>query len=1744
MLADVSSIDELLKDEDQSQVGLAYLSQPLCTAIQLALVDTLASWGINPVAVTGHSSGEIAAAYTAGTLGFDDAIAVAYYRGVVSAKMSKSGVVQGAMMAVGMSKEAALPLISLLKNGETVVACVNSPSSITISGDASAVTELELIMKKKGVFARKLNVEVAYHSHHMKLVSEEYAKAIGHVKPRSSRNSVEFFSSVTGRRADPSELGPSYWVANMTGEVKFADSLLRLCLEATGGKKTRRRGPSSAVQTLVEIGPHSALSGPIKQIIQAESALSASPIAYQSSLTRKKSAIETNLDLAANLLIAGYPVDLATCNKLTHAETYNVLVDLPPYAFNHRTSYWTESRMSKAYRHRSFPRTDVLGAQDMSANPLEPRWRNTIRTSEIPWVKDHKVQGNVVYPAAGYLVMAIEAAYQRATERAIKIGGYVLREITIGQALVVPEDGGDVETVTRLTPYLESVKSPSDVWDEFCILSVTESGQWTEHCRGLISVEKETSVSEVRGEAQVRAETAEITATITEMELQCKTEIDVKGFYEHLRELGLDYGPTFANVRSARATPNKCVSTIAIPDTAATMPSGFQYPVRIHPATADSLLHGLFAALSNDSGPLKDPLLPVSVEELRVSSTLTSEASHLLNVYTLTERKDGRQIKASMIVRDGSLTDGVPGIVIKGLTCTTLSSDTQIQSSDEETNFAYNIKWADDIDLLSLDDISSLCSDIKPPFGEEGIIRALEQAGFYLMQKALSVLSADEVPNFLGYHKRLWDCMNHFVQTVRENRLGISTDLWVTASEAEQEQHIERVSNSGAEGSLLCQVGRNLPSILRKEVEALAVMIEEGRLDAYYKENSRFDRNYQAAAKYFDLLGHKNPHLTILEIGSGTGGATLPILEALSGGIDNDLPRLARFDFTDISSGFFDAAKGKLSAWNDLITYGKLDIENDPLQQGYQAGLYDVVVAANVLHATKSMYQTLSNARKLLKPGGKLILIELTRERMTTSTIFGTLPGWWAGENDSRTKGPTLTEGEWDSLLRTCGFSGLEAAVWDSPAEFEHQGSMMVSRAVDSDHDDGQLEVVLIDHESSEFSTQPLVTKLTACGVTVKSESLTTVDPREKLCLVLCEMTRPFLSDTSSEQFEAMKGVLTTAKGVLWVTRGSQVGPESPASSMITGFSRTVRSEYGGSKIIVLDTDPYEPVTSASVTNSIAHLIGSHFGRERHSLNSIDTEYRLKDCHLGIPRVIKDTEFNKAIRSLTQQPRPELQPFNQPGRPLVIEIGTPGLLDSIHFVDDARMSEPLPDDFVEIEVKATGFNFKDVMMAMGQIEVETLGLECGGIVTKRGASVRGITIGDRVACFAFGAFSNFIRSEAIAVQTLPHDMSFETAAALPVTYCTAYYSVYHAARVHKGETVLIHAASGGLGQATIELCQLVGAEVFATVGTNEKKNLLMEHYGIPEDHIFSSRDTSFAKGIMRMTGGQGADVIMNSLASDMLRVTWECIAPFGRFVELGARDYTINTRLEMHKFARNVTFTVVNLVSLVRERPKIAAEVWADVMAFFRTKQLKGPFPLTIYRISEIEKALRAMQSGKHMGKLVAVAAPDDMVKVSNLMAHHIHGTHLFKAVPAQMKMTLLREDASYLIVGGLSGLGRALAEWLVENGAKNLILTSRRGLSKSGAQEEIESLRSKGVTVAVYACDISDSSQLSSVLSEASMLPPIRGVVQGAMVLQVRIFSIRLLVLTILGHLDRKDDSRRLRSSSSAQGTRYLEPP
>ena len=1594
-LADSSySAGELERSAEDTRVDQPLFSQPLCTAIQIALVELLASWNIAPASVTGHSSGEIAAAYAVGVLSLEDVMTVAYYRGLVSDKISHEGTLRGGMMAVGLSKEQVLPYLRTLQRGRVVVACINSPSSITVSGDASALEELQHILGDERIFARRLKVGVAYHSHHMALVGEEYRQLISCIQLHHStteQKKVQFFSSVSGTAVNPATLGPDYWVSNLLGEVKFALSLHSLCLEtvAPSSKKSRKRSLKSGVHVLVEIGPHPALAGPVRQILQNDPKLRRSGIEYCSALARKKDAVTTCQELASRLVLSGHQVDLRALNKVdNNGRKPKVVTDLPSYAWDHSRSYWAEPRISRAWRTQPHPRHDLLGLPDRTSNPLEPRWRNILRASELPWVKDHKVLSNIIFPAAGYLAMGVEIMRIQAQARSIQPIGYCLREVTIDQALVFPDASEEVEVIISLKPYIESVRSPSDIWNEFSVYSVTEQDRWTEHCRGLVSAREAATVpNEVTGD--LHPDKLAYEERCSNFKSCCLRSIDIEQLYKHLRILGLDYGPTFANLMAVSVGSSQAQSSFKIPDTRSTMPNEFETPLLVHPATIDTVFQSLFPSMEAAMGTtLENPLLPVFVEDVFISAYITNCPGQELFVLTETQRKDFRQSMATITVAESGQSNNShqPVLTINNLTCTSMQSDNEHYETIEARKPVYKTHWSPDVDFFTPANIDKLCQDIKLGESEADNISALEQAGIYYFEMTLAEINPAEVSSMRPYHQLLWACMQSFVHASKQNTLHLPTHGWHELGAEDRQLFLSQVESTGGEARMLCNVGKNLSRILRQEVEPLQLMVEEDRLEDYYRDNTRFDRNYRQVARYLEALAHKNPAMNILEVGAGTGGATLPLLQALDRAT-HQAPCCSRYHFTDISSGFFDAARERLDAWSGFLDFSKLDIEHDPALQGYEPHSYDLVIAANVLHATRSMQATMANVRKLLKPTGKLVLIELTRERLTTSAIFGTLPGWWAGADEGRTQGPTQTEEKWDTLLRETGFSGLDAVTWDSTTEGAHQGSMMVSTATVPQQVRQEIPGILILVQSSAkyISLDMLREGFSSITHEVEFSTVGSEDPRGKICVVLDEVSHPFLSQPTPKQFEGVKRIATTAAGVLWVTRGGNYSVTTPAANFITGFARTIRSEYGGNPVGVLDLDGTNPLDASAAANTVVKIFRRLFLDHQGAAATQDLEMVEHGGQIMIPRLIEDTQATERLNSDLTGSSSELQPFNSPGRALMMEVGVPGLLDSVHFIDDLRVQRVLPPDEVQVTVHAAGLNFKDVMMAMGQIHYETLGLEFSGTVTAVGSQVQKIVVGDRVCGCSFGTFANTIRGKASSIQKLPDDMPFEVAASLPIVFCTAYFAVYKIAVVVKHDTVLIHAASGGLGQALIELCQGIGAEIFATVGSKEKKEFLMSHFGIPEDHIFFSRNDSFAKNVMRMTHGKGVDVIMNSLAGDMLRLSWECIAPFGRFIELGARDYTINSRLEMAKFARNVSFSAVNLVSLIRDRPKSADAVWEAVMNLFRQKSIRPPSPIVPFGISEVEAALRTMQTGKHMGKLVIVPRPGERVEVCNV---------------------------------------------------------------------------------------------------------------------------------------------------------------
>ena len=1232
--------DELSKDADASLLDLAYISQPACTALQLALVDLLKSWGIRPAAVVGHSSGEIAGSYAAGALSLESCMKIAFFRGqVTKAFKSKCPKLHGAMLAVGCDEIEIKPYLESLKTGKVVVAAINSPASLTVSGDKDGILELQGILEAKNVFNRKLRVNMAYHSHHMELIAQDYLDLLADITPLDV-SEVDFYSTVTGTTVESLVLQPLYWVANLISTVRFSEATANLCGKASGDAR------NVPIDFLIEIGPHSALEGPVKQTIKSKLD-DPSLIDYASCLIRTKNAVETSLQLAAKLCASGCPLNYKAVNFPFGDAGIEVLTDMDPYSWQHSTRYWHESRITQNYRLPRWPRHDLLGTLVDETMNTESEWRNVLRLCELPWLEHHSVQSNCVFPLAGYVALGLEAVKQRASMRNLKYDTFVLQDFSISHPLVLYPTT-DVEIRTTLRPHNEGVKTSSALWEDFQVSSWTSRTGWLEHCQALIGVRPSSHDNPVEGSLATQHDTATLVISRERYSQACKTHVDITELYRTLAATGFAAGDTFQGMRSCQASGKYAVTEVEVTDTRSLMPEEYESDYVVHPSTLDSITQAVWPIIGAGRIALRNLFLPSSFKSMSISNNMSKAPGASLHVY---------------------------------------------------------------------------CS------GAEG--------------------KSDKVPIDFSFFA---------TQSTNATRPLIKID------------------------------GYTMTPVQGEVMQNLAT----------YNKGLCYKLDWEPVG----AASSETPELVPLDQPNGT------------------LQRA----FPDIS----------------IVTLDGRDTVRD-------------------VHLTTLI------------------------EAVETYT----------------TKKPTLS----------CLGDG---------------------------------------------------------------------DIKGKILVVLIEMERPCLAAMTPTMFQSLQDIVAKASGILWPIQRGYQGSASPDSNMISGFARAVRSE-SALKFVTFDLDLHQ-----SDPTDTAKAIAEVFRRSFVG-NSVEMEYMERQGSLYVPRLIPDLSLSDFVRWNTGviPVQAHSQKFFQSGRNLKLSIAHPGSLETLQFIDTGALRNPIGACDIEIEVKAIGLNFKDVVIAMGQLPGGLLGQECSGIVTAVGSQTARFNVGDRVCAISPGCLANLIHCKATSAVCVPDNMSFDVAATLPLIYCTAYYSLLDIGRLVHDEKVLIHAAAGGVGQAAVGLAQMVGAEVFATVGSASKKSFLMEKFGIREDHIFYSRDTSFKAGIMRMTNNKGVDVVLNSLAGNALHTTLECLTAFGRFIEIGKRDIVDNSRLMMAPFARNIVFASVDLAVVATERPQLMQALFDNVLDLYRNGRLRLVSPLTTFSMSEVESAIRTLQGGKSIGKIVVVPEIDDKVKVS-----------------------------------------------------------------------------------------------------------------------------------------------------------------
>ncbi|KAI1299034.1 hypothetical protein F5Y03DRAFT_254380 [Xylaria venustula] len=1688
-----SLTEEIEKPIGDSRLNHPELAQPICTALQIALVELLDAWNIHPDGVVGHSSGEISAAFCAGAISRESAWTIAYYRGLFAAKlMTPDSGRRGAMMAVQLSETEAQSYIDELLqddiNQSLSVGCSNSPKSTTVTGDESLIERLKTQLDEDEVLARKLRVPVAYHSDHMLAIADEYLESIMPIeRPQKTTRRTEhriLASSVTGDVVTLATLSrPEYWVKNLVSKVRFSEAIKALQSAtpslSAGGQK----------QYYVEIGPHATLQMQIKESLSQNEKL-----LYDSTLRRNVNSLEAMLNLAGKLFVLGFAVAMHKVNDYDPKGSVEMLIDLPQYPFNHSQSYWIESRIFRNYLQRSHIRHELLGVPSADWNPLKPRWRNTIRISELPWLEDHQVNGTILYPASAMLVMVIEAVRSIARSEA-PISGYRFRDVSISSGITIPPgtEGVEVQLYMQSPKNIQTTSIASMVCDEFWLCSYANN-EWKEVCSGKIITEYVERSSGIYSALEgMEKFNGQLLGIFEEIIKKCDTTNTQDRMYRVSRQRGYEFGPTFQTLYNVTYSQHggHVSGTVILDDWIGKLPNSPSVQDHIiHPTSMDAVLQAA-SALASNGGTIPTPLrVPTYIAELWVShGLLLRDSGAALRVAAKTQHATVRHADAFVVAVSSSTHE--PALFIDGYRETTVMG--RKGAFEEHRSGIYALEWKPAVDILSPKERGAYClqaTNIASTWDPSRDVVCL-----YFLTKTLQELEKDSFESSTTHFRKYVDWIRRHL-----NRLQAQSPLqempWrEMLITGEFDQYLAKFATRSRVDRALVLFCSQLTRIVREEQDPLDLLFNQGLANDIYSDEV-FQSSGSHTAAFIELVAHTNPGMDILEIGAGTGSVTEPVLTALSRqfGSRRILSRCNSYTFTDISPSFFEKAKDRFSSYADRLKFQTLDIERDPVSQGFEANRYDMVLAAMVLHATANIEETLQHVNVLLKPGGYLVLVEVTDKDSTTANgVWGTLSGWWRSIEADRELGPLYSVAEWQSCFERHGFTSLDMVLPDHPDIAHHTLSVLVARSLLPPRQKPTQQpsrAVIIAKETSlqrrlatEIASYLNSEAIPSCDIRSLS-SMLSHDTEYDLCVSILDVEGPTFTSMCEDEFTAWKKTLRLVDLVFWITIGGGAYAQRPENAMSSGFGRAMMREQPGLRFVTVDVE-----NPNSVLETFQKLFTSPSNCSEPS--DFESDYIKGDGLVSIPRIVEADESRFPGQTYESGPRFEKRVLGKDASEALELQFTLGQLDSFHFARDEAVLHPLGEDEVEVQVKATGINFMDVLAVLGRMNAADIGYECSGVVLQAGTAVSTLSRGDRVCCLTPGSFKTIVRSKEYATICIPQSLPFTEA--FPGVYATAIYGVSHLGRLRTGESILIHAAAGAVGQAAIQIAKSIGADIFVTVSSVEKRALLMQQYGIPQRRIFYSRNLSFGRQIMDATKGRGVDVILNSLSGESLAESWRILAPLGRFIEIGKADIQTNQNLAMQPFSKNVSYHSIDLLTLAEHSPGLIKCLMGEMVSMLSAGTISAPQPVAVYTRADFETAVRYLQTGHHMGKAVVNWETEAEVTV----------------VARPEIAYQLDPNASYVIVGGFGGIGKSLAAWFARRGVKYLVILSRSGATSDSARDLMQELASHHVHVAAPECDISDTASLKKVLDKVAVtMPPIKGCIQGSMVLRDRSFQ------------------------------------
>ena len=1664
-------------------------TQPAMYALECALTALWDSVGVRPDVVMGHSLGEIAAAHAAGAFSLEDGLRFAAARGELMASLP----VPGAMAALFVSPEeadAAVKEWNAASGGPDLSVAAYNGAHQVVSGEAQEVERLAQRFESQGVRVSRLRSGAGYHSALVEPALDGLAAAADSIP--AAPPALPLVSNVTGRPMEPGAAhDAAYWRKHARRPVAFSRSVETLA--------------EMGVDAVIEIGPHAVL-GPMTELAWP----GAQPPAVLASLRRPpKEQNAPPADASGGFLEgvgAAFAAGLPIAFRALFAGEERRRVSLPEYPFQ-RQPHWVDAPKQR----RSAAGHPLLGVRHDSPRG-ETLFETELAPADPPWLSDHRVFGRVIAPGALYGAMAASAPLSGAAVPA------VVEDMQLVAMLALPEQ----DAQNGAAPQARSVQVVFDAQDEtaargFEIFSRgADEEAWTLHATGRVSP----------GAQPASRERVDLDALKARMAPQ-----DVPAFYRARAEANVELGPAFRTLQTLWRGENEAVGEVLLP--AALDGAG----MAAHPIVLDGCFQVMSAARAAAGAGEGTAYLPFGWERLRLEERLPERVICHARMRESPQdaAPDGAPAQPREVFTadlrfyspDGVELGELIGQTVKRATRAALASGT-----GDLSEMLYEMAWRERPlagRLYSADALpapSAVAADARPfadYLAAEGVgtperaalltdlellarayaLRALDRLGYE--REAGALIDPDalrERLQVLPLHAKLFERMLRLLADadVLARAEGGGYRVVVASGDplphealADPEAFGERMSAAYPHGvnelGLLVRSGGALAEVLRGETDPLSILFPSegpGLMELYFTAPGHRSSNRLLgdAAAAVAASWPNERRLRIVEVGAGTGSGTAVVLPELPAG---------NFDYTytDISAGFFAQAESRFSDSGAPIDYRPLDVERDPASQGFEPHAYDLVIAVNVLHATRDLQETLTHCRELLAPSGQLIALENFKGRGWQDMVLGQLDGWWRYADAYRPAHALASPEVWLRALADSGFEDAAALGADDPEGVGVLGSgvLLARGPAEITHPEG----VWLVAPGGAATARELADGLAARNQTVilaadgESESGAVDGPgvfRAPIDVRSREAWRDLLERlpkhaplqgvahcfaleghglraTTEQMAEDVRNAtasalaltqalqdsgLEPARGLWFLTRGAQAierdymreSAGELSGAALWGFGKAIAREAAYLRPRMLDLDPDAPAPADDLLDELMFA-----DAETHVAFRSDKRLAARLVRYGAdaPRV-----------ALPEREGWRFLPNAEEG------------LDGLRL--EPPPARPLESGEVRVAIEAVGLNFADVLIALGAVELDALlGEEFCGRVTETAPDVAEFAVGDRVLGLGIGTLQSETVVNAGLIAHAPAGVSAAALATVPTSFASAEVS-FGMSGLHPGDRVLVHTASGGVGLAAVQLAQAAGAEVFATASA--PKQAYLRSLGVAR--VYDSRTTDFAQRILEDTQGAGVTVVLNSLTGPgFIEAGLACLAPNGRFVEMSRRD--IWTAEQMAAARPDAAYSILVLDDMKRQDPAAAGASVRRIMTRLAGGELR-PLPHTRRPLTEIVPALDFMRSARHVGKIVLAVPP---------LAHGA-----------------LRADRTYLVTGGMGGIGILVAEWLAEHGAGAIVLNGRRP-PDAAAETAVTALRERGADVRVELADVTDAAAVGAMLERIdATLPPLGGVIHS----------------------------------------------